>query len=146
MRRSLIEVKHAIADGEDVNAFDKARRTPLFYAAKYGDAAVVSELILHGADINHQDDGLKTALHFAASSYQPDVVEILLNNGAEVDAQDSHGNTPLSDAVFDSKGRGGVIKCLLSFGANKAKKNKHGVSPEELAKTIGNYDIASFLS
>jgi ankyrin repeat protein len=62
-----------------------------------------------------------------------------------VDAQDIHGNTPLSRAVFDSKGRGQVIKLLLSSGANKDLKNKHGISPEDLAKSIGNYDVSKLL-
>jgi hypothetical protein len=48
-------------------------------------------------------------------------------------------------AVFDSKGRGGVIKLLLSAGASKGLRNKHGVSPQSLAKSIANYDVSNFL-
>ena len=62
-----------------------------------------------------------------------------------MDAPDVNGNTPLSNAVFDSRGRDQMIKLLLSFGANKTLKNKHGVSPEDLAKSIGNYDVSKFL-
>jgi ankyrin repeat protein len=52
---------------------------------------------------------------------------------------------PLSHAVFESRGRGEMIRLLLSFGADKALKNKHGVSPENLARTIANYDVSIFL-
>lgn len=117
----------------------------MFYAAKDGDSAIAAELIRHGANVNAQDKGLETPLHFAARAYQPEVAELLLKNGAKVDAQDVHGNTPLSRSVFDSKGRGEMIKLLLSSGANKAMKNKHSVSPEDLAKSIGNYDVSKFL-
>ncbi len=145
MRHSLPEVTQAIAQGGDVDVLDREGRTPLFYAAQDGDSAIAADLIRHGANVNAQDKSLKTPLHFAANAYQPEVAELLLKNGASVDAQDAHGNTPLSDAVFDSKGRGQMIKLLLSSGANKALKNKHGVSPEDLANSIGNYDISPFL-
>ena len=62
-----------------------------------------------------------------------------------MDTQDVHGNSPLWRAVFDSKGRDGVIKLLLSAGASKSLRNKHGVSPESLAKSIANYDVSIFL-
>jgi ankyrin repeat protein len=145
MRHSRPEVAQAIARGGDVDALDREGRTPLFYAAKDGDSAVAMELIRQGANVNAQDKGLETPLHFAARAYQPEVAELLLKNGANVDAQDIHGNTPLSRAVFDSTGRGQVIKLLLSSGANKDLKNKHGISPEDLAKSIGNYDVSKLL-
>ena len=145
MRHSLPEVTQAIAQGKDVDALDREGRTALFYAAKDGDSAIAAELIRHGANVNAQDKGLEAPLHFAARAYQPEVAEVLLKNGANVDVQDAHGNTPLSRAVFDSRGRGQMIKLLLSSGANKALKNKHGVSPEALAKSIGNYDVSTFL-
>jgi ankyrin repeat protein len=144
MKHSLPEVTQAIAQGRDVNAVDREGRTPLFYAAKDGDSAIAAELIRHGANINAQDKSLETPLHFAARAYRAEVAELLLKNGASVDAQDAHGNTPLARAVFDSKGRGQMIKLLLSSGANRALKNKHGVSPEDLAKSIGNYDVNAF--
>lgn len=144
MRHSLPEVTQAIAQGGDVNVLDREGRPPLFYAAKDGDSAIAAELIRHGANVNARDKSLETPLHFAARTYQLEVAELLLRNGASVDAQDAHGNTPLSRAVFDSKGRGQMIKLLLSSGANKALKNKHGVSPEDLAKSIGNYDVSTF--
>ncbi len=145
MRRSLPELTHAIAQQENVDALDREGRTPLFYAAKDGEAAIVAVLVHHGANVNAQDRNLETPLHFAARAYQPEIVECLLTSGAAVDAHDVHGNTPLSHAVFDSKGRGRVIELLVSSGANKALKNKRGVSPEDLAKSLANYDVPPFL-
>ena len=52
----------------------------------------------------------------------------------------------LSGAVFDSKGRGSMIELLLASKASRSLKNKHGVSPEDLANSIGNYDVAKFFT
>lgn len=145
MRHSLPEVLQAIANGGQIDALDRDGRTPLFYAAKDGDSEIAAELIGQGAKVNARDKSLETPLHFAARAYQTEIAKMLLENEASVDAQDIHGNTPLSHAVFDSRGRGEMIKLLLSAGADKALRNKHGVSPQDLAKSIGNYDISTFL-
>ncbi|MFF3164347.1 ankyrin repeat domain-containing protein [Streptomyces sp. NPDC003273] len=54
-----------------------------------------------------------TPLHFAAQAQAPAVVEVLLAEGAAVDVVDRHGDTPLSRAVFCSRGEGGTIRLLL---------------------------------
>lgn len=141
MKSSLAELAQA---GGDVDALDREGRTALFYAARNGDSAIVLELISRGAKVDAEDKQRKTPLHFAASGYQLEVAELLLKNGALVDAMDTNGNTPLSDAVFESRGRGGMIKLLLSFKADKTLKNKYGVSPEGLAQSIANYDIGQY--
>jgi ankyrin repeat protein len=146
MRHSLPEVIQALSQGEDIDALDIEGRTGLFYASKDGDSEIVAELIERGSNVNIQDRNLEAPLHFAAREYQLEPAKYLIRGGAKLDVQDSNGNTPLWRAVFESRGRGEMIKLLLSAGADKDLKNKHGVSPEELAKTIGNYDISGFLS
>jgi ankyrin repeat protein len=145
IRHSLREVILALSQGEAVDALDEAGRTPLFYAAKDGDSAIVNQLIRHGANPNAQDKSLETPLHFAAREYQLEASQSLIESGANPNAQDTHGNTPLWRAVFESRGRSDMIKLLLSAGANKSLKNKHGSSPVDLANTIGNYDVSKFL-
>ncbi len=145
VRHSLPELIQALESGSPVDARDRGGRTPLFYAAQDGEHAIVAELLRRGATVNAQDRNLKTPLHFAASGFRTEVAELLLKSGASVNAQDSNGNTPLSDAVFESMGRGQMIKLLLAYGANKALKNNHGVSPDDLANSIANYDVRQFL-
>ena len=145
LQSNLAAVRQAIGRGDDVNALDRDGRTPLFQAVIDGNLAIASELIKHGAHVNAQDKNLETPLHFAAREHHVQTAEFLLQHGARVDAQDSHGNTPLFRAVFDSKGRGEMITLLLAHAADKTLKNKHGVSPEKLANTIGNYDVSRFL-
>jgi uncharacterized protein len=141
----LTALKQAIEDGNDINELDRDGRTPLFQAIINGDNTTTTELIKHGADVNAHDKNLETPLHFAARDYKIDLAEILLSHGANVDAQDTHGNTALSRAVFASEGRGEMIRRLLKHSANKTLKNKHGVSPEDLAKSMGNSDVLAFL-
>jgi hypothetical protein len=114
MRHSLHEVVEALSRGEAVDALDEGRRTPLFYAAKDGDAEIVNQLIRHGANPNVPDKSLETPLHFAAREYQLEAAQCLIESGANPNAQDNHGNTPLWRAVFESRGRGDMIKLLLS--------------------------------
>jgi len=59
--------------------------------------------------------------------------------------QDNYVNTPLFRAVFSSNGRGDIIKLLLLYNADMNLKNKSGISPLQLAKTIGNYDITQYM-
>jgi ankyrin repeat protein len=145
MRRSIPELTRALSSGADVNEVDREGRTPLFYATRDGSKELAAELIRNGANVNAQDKALETPLHFAAREFRPEVAELLLKSGAAVDSQDAHGNTPLSRAVFDSRGRGELITMLLAHGADKLLKNKHGMSPERLAKSIANYDVARLL-
>ncbi|MFF0835485.1 MULTISPECIES: ankyrin repeat domain-containing protein [unclassified Streptomyces] len=69
-----------------------------------------------------------TPLHFAAQAQAPAVVEVLLAEGAAVDVVDRHGDTPLSRAVFCSRGEGGTIRLLLQAGADPDRDNVHGMS------------------
>jgi uncharacterized protein len=124
MRHSLPEVTQALSQGGAVDALDEGGRTPLFYAAKDGDLPIIDELTRHGANPNAQDKSLETPLHFAAREYRLEAAQRLIESGANPNAQDNHGNTPLWRAVFESRGRGDMIKILLSAGADKTLKNK----------------------
>jgi uncharacterized protein len=145
MKRSLQDLTRAVVQGNPVDAPDREGRTALFYAVQAGDSETVAQLLRLGANVNAQDKRLETPLHCAARAYQPEVAALLLKSGAKVDSQDVHGNSPLSHAVFESRGRGQMIKLLISSGANEFLKNHHGVSPQELASSISNYDVKKFL-
>ena len=146
MRRNLSGIVSSIEAGAEVDERDRDGRTPLFYAAQDGEYDIVVELLERGADVNAVDKALKTPLHFAAIHYQPYIADLLLRRGARVDSQDANGNTALFDAVFNADGRGEVIENLLAFGAERSIKNNHGISPEDLAVMIRNYDILKHFS
>lgn len=135
-----------LKDGASTNIRDGDGRTPLIHAAIDQNVPLVKMLITNGADVNLADFHNCTALHFAAQESSTQIASLLLKYGAQVDAQDTDGNTPLSNAVFSSKGHGELIELLLLCGANKELKNKYGVSPLDLAKSIANYDVTRFFA
>ena len=129
---------------KDRPGVDRAGRTPLHYAAVDADIAGARQLLESGMDPSTPDDEGWTPLHFAAQSNSAEIAELLLNAGASVDPCDTQGNTPLFKAVFNSRGKGDVIRLLRARGANPYATNKHGVSPLKLARTIANFDVRQF--
>jgi ankyrin repeat protein len=122
---------------------DRLGRSPLHYAALNVDEELTRTHVLD-CDVSLHDKNGWTPLHFAAQSNAVECARILLNAGAEIDAVDSHGNIPLSTAVFASKGFGDLILLLRLRGANPEKKNYHGQTPIGLAKLIANYEVEKF--
>ena len=125
---------------------DQYGRTPLHYAAADSQPAEVVRLLALGANANLQDDDGWSALHFAAQAVSAECAATLLEAKANVFLQDSFGNTALFRAVFASNGNGSLIGLLRAAGADPLTKNKHGVSPVALARTIANYDVAQFFT
>lgn len=143
-KNEISTIQRLVENGCDVNAQDKGGSTPLMRAALHGYDDLISLLIRLNADPNLRDRIGKAALHYAAQEQHEETVRRLLDAGAAVNSQDMHGNPPLSNAVFYSKGRGGVIKLLRQRGADDDLPNKHGVTPRSLAKSISNYDVIQY--
>ena len=125
---------------------DLEGRQPLHYAAMTNDAAEVAERLAAGDDVNLGDRMGITPLHLACQEGATAAAVVLLDAGANVNQPNKHGNTPLFVAVFNSHGRGDLIRLLRSRGANPLYLNKAGQTPLGLARTIGNYDVAQFFS
>jgi len=133
-----------LSEGAAVDVVDGDDRTPLIHAAIDGRDQIVPLLVKANCSIEAKDRTGYTALHFAAQNFHLNIAKILLESGASVDAQDMYGNSPLWRATFNSKGKGEMIKLLLSYGADKKLRNSKGIAPLDLARTIANYDIAQF--
>jgi ankyrin repeat protein len=131
---------------KDRPGVDRYGRTDLHYAAADGNLEKVAFLLSAGANAAAPDDEGWTPLHAAVQAWSSAICVALLDAGAAVDAQDVHGNTPLSKAVFESRGRGELIGLLRARGANPLLKNRHGVSPLKLARTIANFDVRQFFA
>ena len=63
-----------------------------------------------------------------------------------MDAVNSNGNTPLFTAVFNSRGRGELIKLLRHHGADPWHPNNTSQTPIGLARLIANYNVAQFFA
>jgi ankyrin repeat protein len=125
---------------------DRYGRTAMHEAALADDAGRIRELVAQGLDPGTPDDNGWTPLHIAAQAWSVSACEALLGAGAPVDAREAVGNTPLWRAVFESRGRGEVIRLLRDHGADVTITNNHGVSPVKLAHTIGNFDVRQFFA
>jgi ankyrin repeat protein len=130
----------------DLNAVDAHGQTLLMECVLEKREDLVELLLEHNADPKRRDRDQATALHFAAAAHLPRAVQLLLDKGAEVDAQDNLGNTPLFKALSTYRGdaNGDAIWALMLAGADRALKNSHGQSPEQLAKQPSNYDLGQF--
>jgi len=122
-----------IADGEDIEATDRAGRTPLHFAVQYGrNADLVVALLAAGADPEARDENRQTPLHRAAAfSDSADVLEALLEAGAARHARDARKRTPLHLAARD--GRSAAVTALLAAGADIEARDEDGATPFHLA-------------
>lgn len=123
---------------------DKAERSPLHIAAMEDDVPTVEALLSNGDSPDVQDEQGFTPLHFAAQQHSLSAAAALLNAGATVDVENAFGNTALFVAVFNSNGRGELIRLLRSHGADPLLSNASGQTPVGLARLIDNYDVAQF--
>ena len=123
---------------------NQAERSPLHDAAMDDNVSVMEALLAGGESPDVQDWQGFTPLHFAAQQYSLSVAAMLLDAGASVDVENSFGNTPLFVAVFNSNGRGGLIRLLRSYGADPLHVNTSGQTPVGLARLIANSDVAQF--
>jgi ankyrin repeat protein len=119
-------------------------RTPLFYSLFLEKNDLLYKLILAGANINQQDKIGWTTLHHAVQRYNLPATYLLLKSGVDLEMKDDYGNTPLLRAVFESNGKGDIIKLLLNSGADIYNKNDFGISTIELAEAIASYNVIQF--
>ncbi|KAJ1496165.1 ankyrin repeat-containing domain protein, partial [Baffinella frigidus] len=113
--------KGASADGPD-------GQPPLYWAALYGQLAVVQRLAEKGADVNaKQMIERNTPLHAAClfgHGAGAAIVQELIDKGARVNARTRFGCTPLHDA--STSGSGEVVRLLLHNGARVDDKTNAG--------------------
>jgi ankyrin repeat protein len=109
-----------------VNLKGPGGATPLMYAALYGDAAAVRQLIDTGANVNASNEVGATALMWAIDD--PDKTLLLLEHGADPNATSAENQTPLTIALA-SKAPAAVVNLLLDHGANVDVKSYRGRNP-----------------
>ena len=133
-----------IADGADIEATDRAGRTPLHFAVQYGRSTdLVIALLAAGADPEARDENRQTPLHRAAAfSDKADVLEALLEAGAARNPRDDRNRTPLHLAA--SEGRFAAVTALLAAGADIKARDRDGATPFRLAAARN--DTAEFVA
>ena len=119
--------------GFDVNAKNNYGRTPLHYAAGWGNATIVATLLAAGADVSAKGNYGDTPLHYAIRWGYTTIAATLLAAGADAYAKNNHGDTPLHTASF--WGRAIIAATLLAAGADVNAKRTDGQTPLHLASS-----------
>jgi ankyrin repeat protein len=118
------DVEMMLRRGDNPNFTDGAGRTPLSYAASFGNAAMVKALLGNGARIDYRDNFGRMALHWAAEGGQAETIRVLLAAKSPIDATAKQGITPLMLAAGGNKGE--AVKLLLAAGADPKKQDFTG--------------------
>ncbi|HXY99485.1 MAG TPA: ankyrin repeat domain-containing protein [Stellaceae bacterium] len=110
--------------GENPNFLDPSGRSPLDYAASFGNTAMIKLLLNAGARVDYRDKDGATALHWAAEAGQAEAIAALVQANAPVDAINRQGITPLMLAAGANKGE--AVKALLKAGADPKRQDFTG--------------------
>ena len=118
------DVQMMLRRGDNPNFTDGAGRTPLGYAAGFGNGAMLKALLDNGARIDYRDNFGRIALHWAAELGQVETIRLLIAAKSPVDATAKQGITPLMLAAGGNKGE--AVKLLLAAGADPKKQDFTG--------------------
>ncbi|KAI9770104.1 MAG: Set3 complex subunit with deacetylase activity, meiotic-specific repressor of sporulation proteins [Geoglossum simile] len=110
---------------------DQIGRTHLARACASGDLKSVQlQLKERPEDKNLPDNAGNTPLQIASLEGHVDTVEALLQAGCDVDCRNNEKDTPLIDAIENSRLE--VVKLLLKYGANPRLVNAKGFEPLDI--------------
>jgi ankyrin repeat protein len=128
---SLQQIVDAIKNGEDVNANNIFRATPLMFAASSNsNPEVITALVSAGGNISAKDSERFTPLMYAAQgNSNPEVITALVNAGANVNARAKDGVTSLMEAAANNSNPK-VITALIKAGAYVNAKTATDKLPE----------------
>ena len=106
MVRSKADAELLLANGGNIEAKNRGKRTPLLKAiGGTSPTEVVETLLRHNADVNARDILGNTTLHLlttaplASRQWISDVAELLLANKGDLNAKNNEGQTPLMIAI-----------------------------------------------
>ncbi len=132
--------------GADVDAKNLDGITPVYIAALSGSFEMVKLLLDRGADINERNDlAGYTLLHEAVHADDTNTVLLLLllGRGADINATDGDEQTPLHVAAFG--GDTGMVKLLISKGADLTAKNQIFMTARDWAEEQGHIEILQII-
>jgi len=114
-----LQMAQALVDaGANVKAATRnGAITPITFAARNGNAAMIALFLKSGADANNTQANGTTILMDAALSGSADAVNVLLDHGANVNAKEKvNGQTAVMFAAWEN--RGAVIRALAAHKAD----------------------------
>ena len=144
--RGDVETMRAFIERKvDVNARNGAGETALLLAATNGSPQAVRLLLENGADARIRTKRNETALGDAATAGVEETVKLLLDHGAEVNVRNIRGFSPVMLAASSDTVPAGVVKLLLSHGADTTFKADYDETARDLAAKRGDTEVARML-
>ncbi len=139
------EIKYLLAQGADINAFDKDGETILtqFAIGRSYDLKVIKFLLtIPQININQKSKNGNTILHLFISARSipfltriEQILKLLIDAGADINSLNNEHSTPLMMAVKTANRD--LVKLLLSIkGIDLNIKNKKGETALDIAKRI----------
>ena len=131
--------------GGNINATDEGGRTGLILAAQGGHVEMVKALIEKGVNIKAKDHEGNTALIHAARQGKVDMVKDLVRAGRRriINVAGANKRSALQEAA--AAGHVGVVKALLTAGADKDAKDAQGRTALMLAVEQGHVGVVKAL-
>jgi ankyrin repeat protein len=120
-----------VCGNDAVHAVDDDDRTPLHWAASFGNDSAVRVLVECGAEIDRQDNFGCTALFGAAAIVQSSHVELLLALGADVDMVTNNGETACHRAA--ERRKPAPLCALVAAGGDLDQPDNKGETPRVIA-------------
>jgi ankyrin repeat protein len=118
------DVAAMVRRGDNPNFTDSFGRTPLGYAAAFGNVQMIKLLLDGGARVDYRDKFGSTPLHWAAEAGKVEAIKALLAAKAPVDAINRQGITPLMLAAGNNQGE--AVRLLIAGGADPKKEDYTG--------------------
>lgn len=109
----------------DASALDSNKQTPLFFAAREGDASSCEFLIARHCNPNHRDSLMgQSPLFYAARSGSFECAQLLLDKKCDADSEDHWRQSPLFYAA--KAGYPELVQLLLSHKADIHRADTNG--------------------
>lgn len=158
--------------GAELHPLERARHSPMQYAAMSGDIESVRLLLARGAEASAEavsesvtfghadvvqalvDAGANTKLtessginllHWATITNRAAVIPVLAKAGVHINATDDFGYTPLMYAATIDQGDAEALKALLAAGADRSIRNDEGRTALEQARRFKHSDLVNAL-
>ena len=93
---------YLLSRGADIEQLD-GTKTPLMFAARYGDVDFAKLLLDNGADVNSINNDRNTAFHYAAKYNNFEVLKVLYESGAKINIPNNDQWTALDYSIINNR-------------------------------------------